>query len=176
MTADLPMGGNKVTGLGTPTAEGDAVPKGYADSNFAPAVESADYPGCYYRTVNGVVEWDNPPMLPGVEYRTTKRHNGAAVYTKLLSYSPASFAAQTVSLPHEIANLGIGLSINVSWLMNGNQRRHFQSVYYGDNAWNGQTYWDGTTGICFELGTLVREYMAASVQNILVTVEYTKTV
>lgn len=26
------------------------------------------------------LEWDNPPMLPGVVYRTTKRHNGKPVY------------------------------------------------------------------------------------------------
>lgn len=37
MAGDLPMGGHKVIGLGTPTADGDAVPLGYADSKFAPA-------------------------------------------------------------------------------------------------------------------------------------------
>lgn len=29
-------------------------------------------------------EWVNPPMLLGVEYRTTERHNGKPVYTKLV--------------------------------------------------------------------------------------------
>ena len=29
-------------------------------------------------------EWENPPMEMGVEYRTTKRHNGKAVYVKAL--------------------------------------------------------------------------------------------
>lgn len=28
-------------------------------------------------------EWDNPPMLPGIEYRTTERRNGKAVYKML---------------------------------------------------------------------------------------------
>lgn len=37
MTGNLPMDGHKVTGLGTPTADGDAVPLGYANQNFAPA-------------------------------------------------------------------------------------------------------------------------------------------
>lgn len=37
MTGNLPMVGHKVTGLGTPTADGDAVPLGYANQNFAPA-------------------------------------------------------------------------------------------------------------------------------------------
>lgn len=30
-------------------------------------------------------EWINPPMLPGVEYRTTERWEGKPVYTKLVS-------------------------------------------------------------------------------------------
>lgn len=28
-------------------------------------------------------EWEKPPMIPGVEYRTTKRYKGAAVYEKV---------------------------------------------------------------------------------------------
>ena len=31
----------------------------------------------------GIWEWENPPMIPGVEYRTTKRYNGAAIYEKV---------------------------------------------------------------------------------------------
>lgn len=50
----------------------------------APAVESADFPGCYYRTVNGEIEWLNPPMVVGVEYRTTQRYNGFPVYAKAI--------------------------------------------------------------------------------------------
>lgn len=33
----------------------------------------------------GAWEWVNPPMQLGVEYRTTKRHNGKAVYAKAFS-------------------------------------------------------------------------------------------
>ena len=33
-----------------------------------------------------VEEWVNPPMGIGGEYRTTERHNGAAVYTKLINF------------------------------------------------------------------------------------------
>ena len=33
----------------------------------------------------GEFEWDNPPMVPGVEYRTTERWNGKAVYAKLVN-------------------------------------------------------------------------------------------
>lgn len=44
------------------------------------AVESDEYPGCWYRTVNGETEWLNPPMITGEEYRTTKRYMGKPVY------------------------------------------------------------------------------------------------
>lgn len=60
-------------------------------SDFAPAVESADYPGCYYRIVDGATEWLNPPMVPGVEYRTTERRNGKEVYTKLITPGTAAY-------------------------------------------------------------------------------------
>lgn len=43
------------------------------------------YTDCYYRQLDGgVKEWVNPPMVPGVEYRTTQRFNGNPVYTKLI--------------------------------------------------------------------------------------------
>ena len=59
------------------------LPESYS---VAPATESADYPGCYYRMANGVMEWVNPPMIPGVEYRTTERWNGKPVYATLLDF------------------------------------------------------------------------------------------
>lgn len=47
----------------------------------------------------GVVEFDNPAMGIGVEYRTTERSNGNPVYTKLISLGemPAANTALTVS-------------------------------------------------------------------------------
>ena len=48
--------------------------------------ESTDYPGCYYRTVDGAVEWLNPPMVVGTEYRTTERFMGKPVYVKLVDF------------------------------------------------------------------------------------------
>lgn len=55
-----------------------------ADVGAAPAIESADFPGCYYRTVNGKTEWINPPFELGVEYLTTERWNDKAKFAKLL--------------------------------------------------------------------------------------------
>lgn len=57
-----------------------------APENAAPAIESTEYPGCYYRTVGGAVEWINPPMLPNTQYRTTERHNGKVVYKKSIYF------------------------------------------------------------------------------------------
>lgn len=39
-----------------------------------------------YRTVNGVIEWINPPMVAGTEYRTTERYNQKVVYTKCVNF------------------------------------------------------------------------------------------
>lgn len=51
---------------------------------MANAVESTQYPGCFYRIVNGETEWINPPLMRGVEYLTTERWNGNKVYQKIL--------------------------------------------------------------------------------------------
>lgn len=50
----------------------------------APGTESTDFPGCYYRTVNGKIEWINPPMNIGTEYRTIERWEGKAVFTRIV--------------------------------------------------------------------------------------------
>lgn len=45
-------------------------------------IESIEHPGCYYHMVDGEQEWVIPPMVLGVEYRTTERYNGKVVYTQ----------------------------------------------------------------------------------------------
>lgn len=47
-------------------------------------LESTTAPGCYYRYCNSVIEWMNPPMVLGTEYKTVERWQGKAVYTKLV--------------------------------------------------------------------------------------------
>ena len=47
-------------------------------------IESTDHPGCYYVLNGSTVEWVNPPMYIGVEYRTTERYDGKPVYVKLV--------------------------------------------------------------------------------------------
>lgn len=72
-----------------------------------PAIESTDYPGCYYRMVNGEQEWLNPPVISDVAYRTTERYLENAVYTKLMCFTVSgSTLYQTVkTLPHPEYNV-----------------------------------------------------------------------
>ena len=49
-------------------------------------VEDSVHPGCFYRWVDGQMEWQNPPMGDNVEYRTTERYRGYPVYRFLLNF------------------------------------------------------------------------------------------
>ena len=70
------------------------------------AIESTEYPSCYYRMVDGEKEWLNPPMEDGIEYRTTERFSGKPVYTMSVNggkmpynnYKDISFSAQCKTL------------------------------------------------------------------------------
>lgn len=53
----------------------------------APGTESTASLNCYYRTVDGVTEWINPPMYPNAEYRTTERYGNKPVYAKRIYLS-----------------------------------------------------------------------------------------
>ena len=145
MSGNIAMGGKKITGLGNPTANGDAVSLEYAKNAYAPkgfglgamgkecvdcntATQSGWYSLAGEACLNtppslnsmkyGVMlvsnrydslivqvifyqkymairhsadagsvwnEWEhlNPPLLVGVEYRTTDRYNGASVFKKI---------------------------------------------------------------------------------------------
>lgn len=72
---------SKHTGSQIDSAVARALSGGTIDQGIAKiATESTDYPGCYYRMVDGSQEWINPPMMLGVEYRTTERYLGKPVY------------------------------------------------------------------------------------------------
>ena len=60
----------------------DPSPADALEALYQREVESAEYPGCYYRMVDGNAEWINPPMVDGVEYRTMQRYDGHPVYVK----------------------------------------------------------------------------------------------
>lgn len=117
MTGDIDMGGHKISNVADPTLRSDVATKGFVedfsiegstyvavdenkDGNvilrpYVPLVddfgtEDKDNPGCYFRMVGDEKEWINPPMLTGVEYRTTERHYGKPVYTTRIEFSPTT--------------------------------------------------------------------------------------
>lgn len=67
-------------------------------------IESTDHPGCYYVLNGSTVEWVNPPMLLGVEYRTTERYLGKPVYVKLIDCGNLPDGT-TKEVAHGITNL-----------------------------------------------------------------------
>lgn len=69
-------------------------------------MEDTNSPDCYYQYTNGIVEWANPPLLDGVEYRTTERFNGEPVYVKMIDFGTLpSSTSKTLSSGSTIANL-----------------------------------------------------------------------
>ncbi len=96
-----------------PGAE-DPTPADAFAALHAKAVESQEHPGCYYRVVAGETEWINPPMLYGQEYRTTRRHNGKVVYTKLVDMGDLPWG--TVSEPgYKWVDLGAEAEYILAW-------------------------------------------------------------
>ena len=78
-------------GAGTGTVRYDAAQtltdaqKAQARNNISAmqGIESTDHPGCNYVLNGSTVEWINPPIQLGVEYRTTERYRGKPVYIRL---------------------------------------------------------------------------------------------
>ena len=95
-----------------------ALPGGEIDMTWANklgGIESTDYPGCYYRLVNGVVEWFNPPMeIGGVEYRTTERYNGYPVYKRAVNIGDITGDGKST-----FANNGAGTILSCEILYSG---------------------------------------------------------
>lgn len=77
---DAYFNGKRLQEVAAPSTDTDAVNLGYALANFAPAKEDPDHPGCYYRKVDGITEWINPPMELNKEYRTSERYMEKPVY------------------------------------------------------------------------------------------------
>lgn len=56
-------------------------------------------------TVAYLDEWENPPMIPGIEYRTTERWNGKAVWTTLINLGQLTTGALRVNTGITVTNL-----------------------------------------------------------------------
>lgn len=80
----------------------------------------------YGTTVAVPWEWVNPPMNPGVEYRTTERHRGAPVYAMLVNCGTLpNTGTKTVAHPfsarHVIGWEGVLYNSEESQCLNGNR-------------------------------------------------------
>ena len=123
--------------VGEPQGDQEAANKGYVDKKLTPsaaAIEESDqYPGCFYRMVNGEAEWCNPPFVIGTEYRTTQRWKGNAVYAKLLQFTGLfPSGAQT----HYFANQFPGVTEVVSVKATGTNGSIVVSLPFVDQANN----------------------------------------
>lgn len=117
---------------------------------------------------------ENPPMLPGVEYRTVEMWNGKHVYKKLVVYTADSFTSGSISLPHGITGLEVFLDAEVQWKNNADGWRSLPAIYPSSTAWSGQLAYVDKANLAFQLGSSLRSAMAKSAENVYVTMKYTK--
>lgn len=124
----------------------------------------------------GEWEFSNPPMYSGVEYRTTERWNGKAVYTKLILVSIDTFAdyAEMYLIPHNISNFDESVSIDVSWLGYSGYWRHFPGSWFGDANWSTQAI-ASPTEVNLEIGTSAHAQLEESTKPLRIVLRYTKT-
>lgn len=76
--------------------------------------ESTEYPGCYYRTVDGVTEWLNPPMVVGTEYRTVERFKNKPVCVKAINFGKIESKSVSVNIAgtNVVSLYGYGVDSN----------------------------------------------------------------
>ena len=94
----------------------------YKHSNNYAVMRVSGYAGANFQLVKletwCEVEWLNPPMVLGVEYRTTERSNGQVVYAKRIEYTTEATVGGTgavdISIPHGIAGRQGNVRV-VSW-------------------------------------------------------------
>ena len=77
------------------------------------SIESEEYPGCYYRVVDGEVEWLSPPTEPGIEYRLVERFGGKPVYQAVIHVASLPNASNVIIT----TNLTMSKAISVEGIM-----------------------------------------------------------
>lgn len=119
--------------------------------------------GRYQNGTWGTWEWVNPPMQPGVEYRTTERFFGKPVYVKVVNCGQLSDGKE---VEHGISNMDY--CISAQGLMSG---LALPQIINHDlsNTWSAYISQVTKTKIRFECGTTVVG------NNIAAVLKYTKT-
>ncbi len=108
--------------------------------------------------VFGEWEWINPPMVIGVEYRTTERYQGKPVYVKLVNFG-ALPNATLKSIDHKIQDISVPFSIEGN-ITNGSRT----AVGSSDIAWS-----------CTSSKLMASTTTDMSTRNAYVKIKYTKT-
>ena len=107
----------------------------------------------------GPLEWINPSMQIGVEYRTTERHNGKPVYKKAVNTGALS-AGTSKSVAHGVQDIGLRLS----------------ALYGLNNDGDNLVSNPGITGILVDGSNITITTAAGfSTSNSWVVIAYTKT-
>lgn len=118
------------------------------------------------------VEWINPPMTLGTEYRTTERYLGKPVYTKTFNIPVSAFENQLPSYSHGIDHLDRLVDARVycraDWI------RILPWSYFDSTAWSAQ-YMLNSSAIKFELGSNALARIKEYTNGVDVTLKYTKT-
>lgn len=127
--------------------------------------------------VYGPWSFINPPMTPGVEFRTTEKFNDKPVYTKLLAIDGTSFSSNIISVPHSIEGLDVCFSTDVAWKRTESTEGGWAQLPIADpdsSAKNGHVSYVGDTTITFFTGSTLRSRLYKSTEPVYVTLKYTK--
>lgn len=91
-------------------------------------------------------EWEHPPMVEGVEYRTTERWRGKAVYAKLIAFGSVGndeyYAAHGISGMDELVGVkgtafdGEGSYIDVSSIANLSVNTRDNGIHIDSSDWH----------------------------------------
>lgn len=113
-------------------------------------------------------EWEyvNPPMMPGVEYRTTERHLGEPVYCKILEVSPITDGYRLTIGARKILRTSVYEVYNDSYIPVPHVPAFFKSSSLPDAS--GMAYYTNVNEIVFAHGASNGSTKA------VVTVYYTK--
>ena len=120
---------------------------------------------------------ENPPMVPGVEYRSVELCAGNPVFVKRLAYTASNFTAELVKLPHEVEGLNMCLSAEAIWKrtdVDGDGWHFLPESDPSTGSADGHVEWVNGEHVVFRLGSTVRLRMSRSSEPVYVTLRYTK--